>query len=205
MDRHVLFYSNHCQYSLQIVSAILQKGLKPEFTFVEIDNPIYASNLPAFVDRVPMICTKFKNIVVDDDVLRFVQMLPVSRPQQVSMNNSMGQHQDSVPMRNGPNTMNNPNTNVTSFQQQNQNEGIAPFMGTLSQEFAIVNANGYPVDTGISCNDPNGFAFISDTNRDNIQTPLAEEPKQKIDSAEYDNFLAQRNRDYDLLKPPRQI
>ena len=72
MHRHVLFYSNYCSYSKEIINSILQKNLRHLFVLVCVDNKRAAVQLPDFVDRVPLVFTVDRRILTDDAVQAFI-------------------------------------------------------------------------------------------------------------------------------------
>jgi hypothetical protein len=71
MQRHVLFYSNYCSYSKEVINSILQKNLRHLFVLVCTDLRA-ASLLPDFVDRVPLVFTVDRRILTDAAVQAFV-------------------------------------------------------------------------------------------------------------------------------------
>lgn len=65
-QNYVLFFSNFCNYSKDVVNTISRKNIRQAFVFICVDN---VRPLPPFVDRVPMIsCISNKRIYVDDDI-----------------------------------------------------------------------------------------------------------------------------------------
>jgi hypothetical protein len=71
--RHVLFYSNYCVYSKTIIDSILSKSLRHMFVLVCVDKR--TSELPEFVDRVPLVFTVDRRVLTDDAVAAFVDNL----------------------------------------------------------------------------------------------------------------------------------
>ena len=74
MERHVLFYSNYCDYSRDVLATVVQKGLRHLFVLVCVDKRS-ALQLPDFVDRVPLIFTIDRRVLSDDAVGAFVDNL----------------------------------------------------------------------------------------------------------------------------------
>ena len=67
-SKHVLFYSNRCQFSHEVCgSAAARRDL---FTLVCVDHRM--GKLPSFVDRVPMVLTSDGKVLADDAVHAFV-------------------------------------------------------------------------------------------------------------------------------------
>lgn len=73
MQKHVLFYSNYCEYCKDINNLIVKKNVHEMFVFVCVDNKKY--EIPVFVDRVPMVVTAAKHIVADDSLIPFIDSL----------------------------------------------------------------------------------------------------------------------------------
>lgn len=70
VTKHVLFYSNYCKYSNEVLSLITKRNLKDMFILVCVDNTNL--KLPTFVDRVPLICTTRKQIFMDESLMDFL-------------------------------------------------------------------------------------------------------------------------------------
>ena len=66
MEKNILFYSNLCQYSMDVVNEITKRDVRNDFVFVCIDTNRH--KLPPFVVQVPMIVTPSKEIVTDDAI-----------------------------------------------------------------------------------------------------------------------------------------
>lgn len=71
--KDILFYSNFCEYSNDVLNTIIRKNVTPEFMLVCIDSNKYS--LPSFVDRVPLIFTKEGRVLMDDDIIRYLDEL----------------------------------------------------------------------------------------------------------------------------------
>lgn len=71
--KDVLFFSNFCEYSTEILNLIVKKNAKPDFVMVCVDSNKY--QLPNFVDRVPLIYTKNDELVYDDSIIKYLEML----------------------------------------------------------------------------------------------------------------------------------
>jgi hypothetical protein len=78
IDKHVLFYSKHCEYSLEAMSIINVNGLRSRFYLVNVED--FASSLPPFVTSVPLIFNKAHEILVDDDLFLYLNsLIPVQK------------------------------------------------------------------------------------------------------------------------------
>ena len=184
MDKHTLFFSYKCSFCNTVLKILAQKGITSEFLLVNIDNEKIRQHLPQFVDRVPLICTKHKAILIEEDVSRFIQMLPAKQAQQAS--------QISMPQIQLP-----PRIQSQSQHEQKQTEDISPFKSNLSYEFAMIGDEG----NELSCNEANNFVFLKDMPDQTITTPImSENNTKKADSALLDNFINQRNLDINNFK-----
>lgn len=65
MGKDLLFYSNFCEYSKEIITYITKKNVRSMFLLVCIDNNRY--KIPDFVDRVPAILNANKDTLYTDD------------------------------------------------------------------------------------------------------------------------------------------
>lgn len=71
---HTLYYSSHCSFCSEVLDTVVRKGVQSLFGAVCVDGAA-RNSLPSVVDRVPLIITQHGNVVVDEDVVLFVEML----------------------------------------------------------------------------------------------------------------------------------
>jgi hypothetical protein len=71
--KHILFFSNFCNYSKDLISMITKKNLSKHFSFVCIENT--KIQIPRFVDRVPTILSSDGQLIVDEHLNEFVETL----------------------------------------------------------------------------------------------------------------------------------
>lgn len=71
MQKDILFYSNTCGFSKEILQMIVNNNLKERFMLVCIDNRNL--KLPPFVDRVPLLYTTTKKLIADENLLNYVK------------------------------------------------------------------------------------------------------------------------------------
>lgn len=67
----MLFFSNYCSYCKDLLSEIVKKGIRQKFILICVEK----HQVPPFVDRVPFIMTMDKNIVLEENITIFVDML----------------------------------------------------------------------------------------------------------------------------------
>lgn len=71
MQKDILFYSNSCGFSKEILHIIATHHLKDRFMLVSVDNRNL--KLPPFVDRVPLLYTHSKILIADENLLNYVK------------------------------------------------------------------------------------------------------------------------------------
>jgi hypothetical protein len=70
-NKAILFFSNYCDHSKELLGLIIKKNIKANFVLVCVDNTKY--RLPDFVDRVPIIYTSTGDILYDDILFKYVE------------------------------------------------------------------------------------------------------------------------------------
>jgi len=69
----ILFFSNYCSYSKDVLTIITRKNIRNAFILICIDT---VQNLPPFVDRVPLIVDKHsKQIFADEDISKILEIV----------------------------------------------------------------------------------------------------------------------------------
>jgi len=71
MQKDILFYSNLCDFSKEVLSSINKYQLKDKFMLVSVDNRNL--KLPPFVDRVPLVYTVSKKLFADENLMNYIQ------------------------------------------------------------------------------------------------------------------------------------
>lgn len=71
VKRDIVFYSNHCNFSRQVLQIINEQHLKERFLVVCIDNKNL--KLPPFVDRVPLVYTTQKKLYADENLMNYIK------------------------------------------------------------------------------------------------------------------------------------
>lgn len=74
-NKHLLFFSNFCHYSKDLMNIVVKKNVKNMFLFINVDDIGKKYTLPPVVDRVPMIITNTKVVVTDDQILEFLDAI----------------------------------------------------------------------------------------------------------------------------------
>lgn len=70
MQKDVLFYSNYCVYSKQLMVDLNKLNLKDTFVMICVEN--YKRSIPPNIDRVPTIMTTSGEILCDDDIAMYL-------------------------------------------------------------------------------------------------------------------------------------
>ncbi len=72
--KHLLFYSNYCNFSNEIYQTIIKYNLKEEFHLLNISKTKY--NIPKIITSVPtLLLNDKKTIYMNDDLEQFIQEL----------------------------------------------------------------------------------------------------------------------------------
>lgn len=71
MQKDILFYSQFCNFSKEVLDTIAKHNIKDSFMLVCVDNK--QLKLPAFVDRVPLVYTTGKKLLSDENVLSYIK------------------------------------------------------------------------------------------------------------------------------------
>lgn len=77
MSKNVLFYSEYCFFSKDVMALLTRKNLSPVFTLICVDS--YRNQLPAFVRSVPTIFTPDRRVLEGQAALDFVDQMHLSR------------------------------------------------------------------------------------------------------------------------------
>lgn len=73
MQKDILFYSNLCDFSKEVLQNIAKYQIKDKFLLVCVDNKNL--KLPPFVDRVPLIYTVSKKLFADENLMNYLQSM----------------------------------------------------------------------------------------------------------------------------------
>jgi hypothetical protein len=71
--QHILFYSNYCLYSKELLVTVTKLNLKSRFLMVCVDR--HRSSIPPSVDRVPAIMTPDRKLVFDEEITTYIHTL----------------------------------------------------------------------------------------------------------------------------------
>lgn len=72
-NKDILFYSNFCEFSKNILILIQKKNCRDRFVLVCVDNPSVKNNLPREVDHVPLIITKTKHVMSGENIVKYIE------------------------------------------------------------------------------------------------------------------------------------
>lgn len=76
MRKHALFYSERCVHSKAALSMIQRLGLTGFFTFISVDTNRHS--IPPVVTCVPTIVTDQRSVLVDEQLVAFIQAMAAS-------------------------------------------------------------------------------------------------------------------------------
>lgn len=202
MDKHVLFYSNFCEFSKEVIRDMTKKDLRSKFVLICIDDKKHP--LPDVVDRVPMIISNTRSVFIEDDIGNFLNLLRQIE-QQGNINNSRqgqsGQPQNQNP---APNQHTPPTSAVV--------DGITPYSdemsNTYSDNFSFIgsedvgkvgNANTQNIEFP-----EHTFAMVNQDHRIHISEDETGRSGSKIDSGMLEKYMTQRDLEFSsVLKKPQ--
>lgn len=72
INKHVLFYSTRCQYSVKLLNIIEEKGMTSSFTKINID---FTDDIPKFVTSVPTVLAGKTTKISGQAVFEWLQKL----------------------------------------------------------------------------------------------------------------------------------
>lgn len=70
-QKDILFYSNLCDFSKEVLNTLVKHQLKESFMLVCVDNKNL--KLPPFVDRVPLIYSVTKKLFADEQLMAYIK------------------------------------------------------------------------------------------------------------------------------------
>ncbi len=70
LQKDILFYSNFCQFSKEVLSRIIKLNAKQRFVLICVE--LYKARLPPQVTVVPTIMTTEGDIIVEDDIYTYL-------------------------------------------------------------------------------------------------------------------------------------
>ena len=73
MKKDILFYSNFCVFSKEVLALIQKLDVRNHFMLVCVEK--FKDQLPPSINSVPTVMTVSKDIYVDDDISRYVQLI----------------------------------------------------------------------------------------------------------------------------------
>lgn len=172
MEKHILFYSNLCNFSQETIQTIYKKNLRDRFMNVCIENPKFQNSLPPFVDRVPMILTANQEIVVDhngqNNIDMFINMLS-------SVSSGQSQQQP-------------------SSASEKEDADLTPF-SALEMGSKLSDGFSYISDEQDQFGWSHNFVRIGgEQQMINPSTDTATTEKNKMKEAMYENYIQERNR-----------
>lgn len=68
--KNILFYSNECDFCKDVLTILMKKNLRDMFMVVNVSNTKF--QLPAFVDRVPMVYTRNDQVLFGDALDEYI-------------------------------------------------------------------------------------------------------------------------------------
>lgn len=90
LQKDVLFYSNFCQFSKEVISRIIKLNAKQHFVLVCVE--VYKARLPPQVSVVPTILTTEGRVIVEDEIYTHLDAIApaTSGPRDMFTNSATG-------------------------------------------------------------------------------------------------------------------
>ena len=190
-QKNILFFSPRYDYCKEIVQSIVQKGLRDQFIFVDIDQ--HRTKLPDFVDRVPFVVTGTQQHYTDEMVRTYINHLST-----IYTRNS----QRETPPQQAP----------TQTQTQTQGDWRSGSdTEPAAYSFGVFQPNSVTVTDYSSVMDDSlmrGFPYMSDANQGMgmqqqhgaMTDPEKSTKGDRIPDALYQNYISQRENDEAAFK-----
>lgn len=88
LQKDVLFYSNFCQFSKEVLNRIIKLNAKSRFVLICVE--LYKARLPPQVSVVPTIMTTEGDIIVEDGILAYLDAIPTNTPRDMFTSSGTG-------------------------------------------------------------------------------------------------------------------
>jgi hypothetical protein len=198
MDKEILFISQSCVYSREAMTLIAKNNIQNLFHIRSIEDP--NTTIPAFVDRVPTLINKNKEILINDRLFNYINFI-------INEKNKQNQQNQQTNQNINYNQDQQQQLNTTRSQPPSQDANITPYFSELSSGFSdsysyIENAQDNPHARTFSYLDSN-IASNSFSNNSSIITPDETVVKSKSDKNDYERFIKDRESDVYTRGPQR--
>jgi hypothetical protein len=82
MNKDAFFYSNFCEHCKDVMNIITKNNIRDHFMFVSVDNKKF--KIPGCVTHVPTIITKQNDVLMDANVITYIERIVHSMIEDVS-------------------------------------------------------------------------------------------------------------------------
>lgn len=168
--KDLLFYSNYCEFSKEVLTFLTKKNVRNIFLLVCIDTGKY--KVPPIITSVPTILTAdYKSIICENDIYKYIEnILQSMRPKEESLQ-------------------------TFSWEGNSYSESYALLNEEESQninDFGNISSKGYTFINGNDIEQMNTKSKIQDDDDVLKQT--------KFDISAYDKYISSRNKDEEYIK-----
>jgi hypothetical protein len=195
LSKDLLFYSNYCLHSNNLINTISKTSIHNEILYICIDEK--KVKVPSFINRVPTIyLSQEKKILVEDDIDRWFEQKNRQNQQEQERQKQMHQaSQQQGGQQKGGQQQVGQQQGGQQQTQKNQDEGIMAYHGnemgsSMSNNYSFLEENN---NSSLNHN----FEFLDVSNSTRINTPKEfnknnSGPKTQLDS-DFDKLMASRN------------
>ncbi len=210
LEKDLLFYSNYCLHSNNLINQVSKTDLHPKILYICIDDS--KIKVPNFITRVPSLyIVTEKRVLVEDDINDWISS-KLRRNTQSNQQQYHQQLQQQQQMQQQPNNRQMPNMNQQQqYQQQPQQQppqqqpqqGPDEISAFHSNEMGSHLSNSYSFIEEENNNNMNhNFSFLDGTTPSNINDTRINTPKEfnnnnsqqksQLDT-DYDKLMNERN------------
>ena len=157
MGKNILFYSNYCKYSKQVIQQISSSNIKDNLIYVCVDDDNI--KLPEFITAVPTVyLVNEKKILIDDEIQNYIG-------EQGNLNNSNSSNSNSS------------NSNSSNSNSNNSDE-LQAYFGECNSCFGNSYCN---IDNSENKPYISNFTFL-DSTESNSNNSQMKPPRNSLDS-----------------------
>ena len=200
LEKDLLFYSNYCLHSNNLINQVSKTDLHPKLLYICIDDS--KIKVPNFITRVPSLyVVTEKRVLVEDDINDWIS----NKLRQNNNSNQQQYHQQLQQQQQVQEQNNNQNQNLNQKQNQHNHQKVEEVSPFHSNEMGSHLSNNYSFLEEDNNNNMNhNFSFLDGNKTTNINDTRINTPKEfnnnnsmqksQLDT-DYDKLISARNND----------